>query len=127
MNKAQAPIQLDASLGITNAIQEMLLYVSPRMVKLLPALSDRLEAGSVRGFRCCTGSISMTWNKRTRSFAAELKAERATDITIVLPDIASKYRLTGVDLNIHASTIYSHTYDIQMEPGQVLYIANEEG
>ncbi|SFS61858.1 glycoside hydrolase N-terminal domain-containing protein [Paenibacillus sp. 453mf] len=126
MNKAQAPVQLDASLGITNAIQEMLLYVSPRMVKLLPALPDRLEAGRVRGFRFCTGSISLQWDRRTKSFAAEIKAERATDITLVLPDFAAKYRLTGVDLDVHASTVYSHTYDIQMEPGQVLYITNEE-
>ncbi|MCM3785743.1 glycoside hydrolase family 95 protein [Neobacillus mesonae] len=127
MNKAQAPVQLDASLGITNAIQEMLLYVSPRIVKLLPALPKTLESGRVQGFRFCTGDVSFEWNRKTKSFKAELKAERATDITIVLPDIAAKYRLTGDDLDIHPSRAYPRTYDIQMEPGQVLKITNEEG
>lgn len=45
-----APVQLDAVVGYVNAIQEMLVYSSEELVKLLPALSDELKKGSVKNF-----------------------------------------------------------------------------
>jgi alpha-L-fucosidase 2 len=59
-----APIQLDASMGVVNALQEMLLFVSDGIVKLLPALPKRLSKGSVKDLRFMTGQISFEWTRR---------------------------------------------------------------
>lgn len=126
MNKTQAPVQLDANLGTTNAVQEMLLYVSPRMVKLMPAVPERWESGSVNGMRLCTGEISFAWDRNTGRFSAELKAERATDITLILPEGFQGCRLQGDDVSFYASSIQGQTYYIMMAPYQILTINNGE-
>ena len=45
-----APVQLDAALGYVNAVQEMLVYASEDLLKLLPALPERLKKGRIQGF-----------------------------------------------------------------------------
>ncbi|XEC95808.1 glycoside hydrolase N-terminal domain-containing protein [Paenibacillus tarimensis] len=124
MNKPQAPVQLDANLGITHAIQEMLIYVSPRIVKLMPAVPARWERGSVNGMRMCTGSVSFEWDRTAGRFRTELRAERATDVTVILPDEFAGYVLLGDDVDYHRSSIHRFTCHIKMEPGQILIIHN---
>ncbi len=83
---SQAPVQLDAAMGVVGAIQEMLLFVSKDCIKLLPALPDRLNAGEVKGIRFATGSLDMRWNRKQGEFEAELYAERNTRVQIILPE-----------------------------------------
>ena len=80
-----APIQLDASLGCINVLQEMILYSSKELVKLLPALADRMQEGCISDWRFCDGSVCMEWNIPEKKFAAEMKAERDTHLTVQLP------------------------------------------
>ncbi|CAM3610415.1 glycosyl hydrolase family 95 catalytic domain-containing protein [Marinicrinis lubricantis] len=122
MNKIQAPVQLDANLGITNAVQEMLIYVSPRLVKVLPAIPDRWKQGRASGFHFCTGKIDFSWNLNTGQFDAVLYADRATDITLKLPEPFQSYVLSGDDVEYHASTLHDGTYHIRMKPKQQLRI-----
>ena len=42
-----APVQLDALMGYVNAVQEMILYSSEKLVKLLPALPDNMSKGKI--------------------------------------------------------------------------------
>ncbi|NMO95032.1 glycosyl hydrolase family 95 catalytic domain-containing protein [Paenibacillus lemnae] len=85
MDMPTAPVQLDAALGWVNAVQEMLLYVSPGLVKLLPALPSGWKSGQVKRWRFCTGHLSMEWDRERHFFKAELHAERDTDIALQLP------------------------------------------
>ena len=80
-----APVQLDAALGYVNAVQEMLVYVSEDLIKLLPALPSRLKKGSVRDFQYPNGSISMQWDLEAQSFHVTLKAARPHTIRVALP------------------------------------------
>lgn len=80
-----ASVQLDAALGYVNAVQEMLLYASETLVKLLPALPKRLECGSVQDFQYPGGSISMKWNRGTQSFRVRMEAARPHTIRVALP------------------------------------------
>jgi len=59
-----APFQIDANMGWTSAIQEMLLFSVPGKVSLLPALPDKWKRGAVKGLVARGGiTVSMDWNE----------------------------------------------------------------
>lgn len=122
MNMTEAPIQMDANMGWVNAVQEMLLYVSPKMVKLLPALPDKWNKGSVSGLRCCTGTVSVSWDRQAGTFSAQLVAERTTEIVVSLPPMFKSYTLSGEDVGIAPSRLGANCYEISMKPGQSLHV-----
>lgn len=101
MNSATAPVQMDANIGFVHAVQEMLLYVSPKMIKILPALPKKWQYGEVKDFRIPTGNISFTWDTRIKQLTATVIAERDTKLVIKLPSFVEKYEITG---NNRAST-----------------------
>ncbi len=117
-----APVQLDASMGIINAIQEMLLYSSPSLVKLLPALPDRWKRGSVKDFWIMTGRVSVSWDVEAKSLYAKIIAERETDLTIKLPTFAETTNLSGEGVLITGSSLGENYYRIKMEKGCTLII-----
>ena len=80
-----APIQFDAVLGYVNAVQEMILYSSEKLVKLLPALPDIMTKGRIKNWRFVGGSINMEWDMDKGMFTAELEADRTVAIDIKLP------------------------------------------
>lgn len=80
-----APIQLDASMGYVNAVQEMILYSSKKLIKLLPALSDNMQRGKITNWRFEGGSIDMEWDIPQNEFKAEVTATKTFDIVIELP------------------------------------------
>lgn len=83
-NEIFAPVQLDALLGAVNAVQEMLLYVSAKTVKLLPACSEKFSKGAAK---LCffDGSVRLKWNAQKQAFWAEIKAVRDTSFRLELP------------------------------------------
>ncbi|GMK40815.1 hypothetical protein PCCS19_38710 [Paenibacillus sp. CCS19] len=123
LNMEEAPIQLDANMGWVNAVQEMLLYVSPTMVKLLPALPDRWKRGSVTDLRFCTGKLSFAWNTAEETFQAVLVAERDTTITLKLPTAFEHYILSGQNVTYTPSPLGEGCYDIVMKKNGKLIIA----
>jgi alpha-L-fucosidase 2 len=99
-----APIQMDANMGVVNALQEMVLYVSPRLIKLLPACPQKWPKGQVSNFRFCTGKISFSWNVATGVFTAELQADRSTDLQIILPPQFQSYTWQGQGEGVQIAT-----------------------
>lgn len=83
---AFAPIQLDASMGIVGAMQEMLLFAQPACVKLLPALPKRWKKGHAR-LRYMQGEVEISWNQETGALAVQFRPERGADIQVLLPDV----------------------------------------
>lgn len=123
MNKEQAPVQLDAILGVTNAVQEMLLFVSPRLVKLMPAVPRRWEKGKAEGFRFCTGSVSFVWDRGTRRFEARIQADRPTDIRLILPQEFAPYEIHGNDAGVNPKVPKEgNSIRIRLVPGQQILI-----
>lgn len=115
MNMPTAPVQLDANLGWVNAVQEMLLQVSPGIVKLLPALPGRLKRGRLSHWRFHTGQISLTWDTESGLFRAELTADRETDTLVKLPDWVRSCTVTGE--NIQRSPLGDLYYSVKMKRG----------
>ena len=79
-----APVQLDALMGTVNAVQEMLLFVSAKKIKLLPACPKQLNSGSA-SLCFFDGTIHMQWNVEKKICKAHIVAIRDTEFTLELP------------------------------------------
>lgn len=122
MDMPAAPIQLDANMGWVNAVQEMLLQVSPDMVKLLPALPERWRSGRLSGWRYHTGRITVEWNRDAGVFHAKLEAERETNILFSLPPWAGECSMSGQGVSIQPSTQGPLFHAVRLRPGTQLLI-----
>lgn len=87
MDVPSAPVQLDANMGWVNAVQEMLLSVSPGRIKLLPALPPSWPAGSFTRWRVPGGELSLSW--RAGELQAVLSAVQRIDAAIQWPEWAN--------------------------------------
>lgn len=92
-----APVQLDAIMGYTNAVQEMLIYSSEDLLKLLPAMPQELSAGNINSFRYMNGTISMSWDVEHNRFEAHLQAIRDHEVWLQLPEEFSGYEIVRED------------------------------
>lgn len=64
LHAGHAPFQIDANLGYTSAVYEMLMYSDTRKIKLLPALCEELSEGSVTNLHARGGFVvSISWSK----------------------------------------------------------------
>jgi len=80
----KAPVQLDVILATVNAIQEMLIYVSPEKLKILPACPEKYKNGKAR-FKYADGTVSLEWDVESKICKGRIVAESDTDITVELP------------------------------------------
>ncbi len=68
-----APFQIDANMGWSAAIQEMLLFSVPGKISVLPALPGKWKRGSVEGLMARGGvEVSIVWNQAERMVQVSL-------------------------------------------------------
>ena len=79
MHAGKAPFQIDANMGFTAAIYEMLLYATPNgKIEILPALSKELKSGEITNLKTqCGVDVSIKWTDTTATVT--LKALRDTE------------------------------------------------
>ncbi|MBQ2940249.1 MAG: glycoside hydrolase N-terminal domain-containing protein [Clostridia bacterium] len=83
-NEVFAPVQLDALMGSVNAVQEMLLTVSSKTVKVLPACPEKLGKGSA-ALHFFDGSVKLSWDAEKTYCKAEFAAVRDTTFRLEMP------------------------------------------
>jgi len=122
LNQEAAPVQLDANMGIAGAIQEMLLYVSPKLLKLLPALPSAWTQGSVQDWRYERGRISMEWDVRLGRFKAIITAERQTQLTVQLPTFLTQAPVFASEGDCTIDELDAGRYSLRIEAGGAVYV-----
>jgi alpha-L-fucosidase 2 len=81
---SRPPFQIDANLGFTAAILEMLAFTTPDMIKVLPALPRRWPSGRIIGLRCRGGGeLDLAWKQR--SLRLRLRCPTKRDVTLCFP------------------------------------------
>lgn len=85
-----APYSIEANLGVTGAVQEMLVRSDSDKIAILPALPKIIEKGSVSGFQTALGvEVALVWNSRKGVVNIKLKARKGKTIALRLPNGAS--------------------------------------
>lgn len=95
MHAGKAPFQIDANMGFTAAVYEMLLFSSPSgKLEALPALPKEWEFGEVSGLYTQSGAIiSIKWDKD----CAVVKAHATRDCNFEISSIAYPKMLTQIN------------------------------
>lgn len=117
-----APVQLDALMGYVNAVQEMILYSSEKIIKILPALPDSMPKGSIAKWRFVGGSLDMDWDMGSKDIDAKFFADRDVKIDIKLPKVfVDKCNFIGNANVKQCGDIIS----VELKKGSVLNIVTE--
>lgn len=77
-------VQFDALMGTVNALQEMLLFTSPKILRLLPACPKQFSKGNAT-LHFSTGLVEMCWDLEKETCSGKITALRDTDIQLELP------------------------------------------
>lgn len=82
----KAPVQLDASIGFVNAVQEMLLQYTQGSLYLLPALPKQWDCGCLERFTFFSGDLDLKWDLKSGYFFACIRFRRRQEIRVILPE-----------------------------------------
>ncbi|HJN15393.1 MAG TPA: glycoside hydrolase family 95 protein, partial [Armatimonadota bacterium] len=97
-----APFQIDGNMGWTAAVQEMLMFSKPGMLKLLPALPGKWTRGSVSGLLARGGiEVEMKWDTDEGTFEATLESRTDQTVRVRMPD--GKWREVGLRASVPES------------------------
>lgn len=80
------PFQIDANMGWTAAVYEMLLFSARDEIKLFPALPSRWKKGSISNLQARGQlNVSLEWDAGKNTYIAEITAEKACKVKIHAP------------------------------------------
>ena len=123
LNFDLAPFQIDANMGWVSVVQEMLLFVSADLIKLLPALPPAWKKGRYNGLRFHTGHAECTWDSVSGEFEASLYAERDTNVTVKLPEAWRHAAAYVGQAHVHQSPLGESYREIRMKAGSCVVFA----
>ena len=80
------PFQIDANMGLTAAVYEMLVQSGPECIKLLPAIPGQLKAGKLKGMRTRAGvTVDLEWQFEPLVIKARLVSSSDQSIQVQVP------------------------------------------
>ncbi len=86
MDMPRAPFQIDANMGFTAAINDMLLLSEDNCLHLLPALPPAWTAGEIAGIAAKGGiAADIGWDRRKGLVRLTLRAKKDACIDLLLP------------------------------------------
>ena len=86
-----APFQMDANFGIAAAVTEMLCSSDPEILRLLPALPSKWNAGDFHGILTRTGArVSAKWDMEEGRIELTLTGERDAHFDLKFPGKIAK-------------------------------------
>ncbi len=89
------PFQIDANLGFTAAILEMLVYSRPGTLNLLPALPEKWTSGRAHGIACRGGiTLDLAWDLDAKTLQAIIRSQSDQTLLLRLPKGLGTVRFT---------------------------------
>lgn len=88
-----APVQLDACMGIVNALQEMLFFWGDGRLHILPACPERLARASAENLHFPGGTASFSWDLSKGALSLDIRATRDVSLTLCLPAALAHCRI----------------------------------
>lgn len=81
-----APFQIDANMGWSSAVQQMLLASSPERIVILPALPARWRKGSITGLMACGGvEVSISWDSDAQTAQVQILSAGKDQVVRMVP------------------------------------------
>ena len=92
-----AAYTIEPNMGLTGAVQELLVQSSGDTIALLPALPHSLSKGNIDGFLTRTGVevVSLSWDMRKSFVVCKIKSRKAGKVNVQLPKGAKRYKQIG--------------------------------
>lgn len=89
-----APRNLPANMGLTAAVQEMLVQSADGLVRILPACPAAWKVGEFKGMRTRAGvEVDLAWNcTRRASGTVRIRSRKSCVVDIVLPEGVNKVK-----------------------------------
>jgi alpha-L-fucosidase 2 len=92
------PFQIDANMGLTSAVYEMLVQSRPGVIKLLPAVPEQLSSGKITGIRTrASVKVDMEWRLDPFEVKVNFLSARDQTIRVKLPRQSSATGTEGDD------------------------------
>lgn len=79
-----SPVQFDAILSYVNAVQEMLLFSTDKILKILPACPKEFGKGNTK-LHYQNGTVEINWDIENKLCHGTILAENDTNISLELP------------------------------------------
>lgn len=91
---AAYPRNLPANMGLTAAVQEMLVQSADGLVRILPACPAAWKVGEFKGMRTRAGvEVDLAWNcTRRASGTVRIRSRKSCVVDIVLPEGVNKVK-----------------------------------
>jgi alpha-L-fucosidase 2 len=84
------PFQIDANMGLTAAVYEMLVQAVPGTIKLLPALPHEVAEGRLSGLRTRAGvTVDLEWRNDPNVLMASFVSRKDQVIELHIPELYS--------------------------------------
>lgn len=79
--------QVDANMGLTAAVLEMLIFSVPGLIRILPALPEGWPRGAINGVLCRDGiTLSIVWDRPQGKLHMKLESRQAQAVDVKLPE-----------------------------------------
>jgi len=103
-----APYQIDANMGLTSAIIEMLFYSDPKALRIAPALPKEWKKGKIGTLAArCGCEVDINWDQTAQQITVFLTAKATRNIQIMLPQGYEYSGLNIFDLSVEKGREYT--------------------
>ncbi len=107
------PFQIDANMGLTSSVYEMMIHSKPGIIYLLPALPKALPEGRLRGMHTRAGvRVDMNWSDAGRRIELTLNSTKDKTIELVLPEI-HEAPVDSLECKIKAGRAFEAVFDVK--------------
>lgn len=120
---SKPPFQIDANLGLTAAVLEMLVFSDMNMIKILPALPEKWVYGSIENVLCRGNrNVCINWNIGKKKIYIKVVLKNDNPFTIKFP---GRIKHTDVTLGLAdiKQSLHGEQY-ILIEPNTLKFSIN---